>query len=73
MVDGDFLVGELNQGLFLGRTFAYWAELNRKIEGLTAAEVNAAVKRFIDPSKLSKTVAGDLAKKAYGSAGNLDI
>jgi zinc protease len=73
IVDGDFLVGELNQGLFLGRTFAYWAEFNRKIEGLTAAEVNAAVKRFIDPSRFSKAAAGDLTKKAYGSAGNLDI
>jgi zinc protease len=71
--DGDFLVVELNQGLFLGRTLAYWAELNRKIEGLTEAEVNAAVKRFIDPSRFSKSVAGDLAKRADGSVGNFDI
>jgi zinc protease len=71
--EDDFLLGELNQGLFLGRTFAYWADLNRKIEGLTVAEVNAAAKRFIDPSRFSKATAGDLAKKSYGSAGNLDI
>jgi zinc protease len=73
MVEGEFLLGELNQGLFLGRTFAYWAELNRKIEGLTAAEVNAAARRFIDPTRFSKAAAGDLAKKSYGSARNLDI
>jgi zinc protease len=58
----DFVVGELNQGLFLGRTLKYWSDLNAKIEKLTAAQVNATARRFIDPSKLAKVKAGDLAK-----------
>jgi zinc protease len=63
VAEDDFVVTELGQGLFLGRTFAYWDDLNGKIEKLTVADVNAAAKRFIDPGKLSKVEAGDLAKK----------
>ncbi len=62
IAEDDFVVGELNQGLFLGRTFAYWSDLNRKIENLTVADVNAAAKRFVNPEKLSKVRAGDMAK-----------
>ncbi|HEY5284513.1 MAG TPA: insulinase family protein, partial [Polyangia bacterium] len=63
IAEDDFVLGELNQGLFLGRTLAYWTDLNRKIEKLTVADVNATVKQFIDPTKLAKVRAGDLAKK----------
>jgi len=63
IAEDDFVLGELNQGLFLGRTLAYWSDLNSKIEKLTVADVNAAVKKFIDPEKLAKVRAGDLAKK----------
>jgi zinc protease len=63
IAEDDFVMGELNQGLFLGRTLEYWKDLNSKIEKLTVADVNAAVKRFIDPEKLAKVRAGDLAKR----------
>ncbi len=63
IAEDDFVMGELNQGLFLGRTLEYWKDLNSKIEKLTVADVNAAMKRFIDPEKLAKVRAGDLAKK----------
>jgi zinc protease len=63
IAEDDFVLGELNQGLFLGRTLAYWSDLNAKIDKLTVADVNAAVKKFIDPDKLTKVRAGDLAKK----------
>jgi zinc protease len=62
IAEDDFVVGELNQGLFLGRTMAYWSDLNDKIAKLTAAAVNAAAKQFIDPAKLVRVRAGDLAK-----------
>jgi zinc protease len=62
IAEDDFVVGELNQGLYLGRTFAYWGDLNSKIEKLTVADVNAAARKFIDPAKLAKVEAGDLAK-----------
>jgi zinc protease len=62
IANDDFVVGELNQGLFLDRTFAYWKDLNRKIDNLLPEEIDAAAKQFIDPAKLSKVRAGDLAK-----------
>jgi zinc protease len=63
LADDDFVLGELNQGLFVGRTLAYWSDLNRKIAKLTVADVNAAMRQFIDPTKLAKVRAGDQAKK----------
>jgi zinc protease len=54
---------ELNQGLFLGRTLAYWSDLNAKIAKLTVVDVNAAIKKFVDPTKLAEVRAGDLAKR----------
>jgi len=63
IAEDDFVVGELNQGLFLGRTMAYWSDLNGKIAKLTVAEVNAAARELIDPAKLSKVMAGDWAKR----------
>jgi zinc protease len=62
IADDDFVIGELNQGLFLDRTFAYWKDLNAKIDGLTPAAIDTAAKEFIDPAKLSKVRAGDLGK-----------
>jgi zinc protease len=63
IAEDEFVLGELNQGLFLGRTLAYWSDLNAKIDKLTVANVNAAVKLYITPEKLVKVRAGDLAKK----------
>jgi predicted Zn-dependent peptidase len=57
------LPSELNQGLFLGRTLAYWSDLNAKIAKLTVVDVNAAIKKFVDPTKLAEVRAGDLAKR----------
>jgi zinc protease len=63
MADDDFVSGELAQGLFLGRTFAYWRDLNDKIQKLTPAEINAAAQKFIKPDGLVTVRAGDLAKR----------
>jgi len=63
MADDDFVSAELAQGLFLGRTFAFWRELNDKIQKLTPAEIDAAARRFIKPDGLSMVRAGDLAKR----------
>jgi zinc protease len=63
IADDDFVSGELAQGLFLGRTFAYWRELNDKIQKLTPADINAAAQKFIKPDGLVTVRAGDLAKR----------
>jgi len=51
--------------LDLGRTFTtYSLAFEERIKSMTAAEVNAAVRRHIDPAKLTVVVAGDAAKGA---------
>ncbi|WP_128543774.1 M16 family metallopeptidase [Larkinella soli] len=44
------------------RTFAYDAELEKRIAALTPEQVNAAVKKYIDYSRLTMVKAGDFEK-----------
>jgi zinc protease len=55
----------LNSQLFLDRTFAFDADLERKIQAVTVADMNAAWRKYIDPAKISIVKAGDFegAKK----------
>ena len=51
--------------LDLGRTFgSYSLAFDERIKGLTAAEVNAALRRHLDPAKMTVVIAGDAAKGA---------
>ncbi len=61
--DGS-LAGMLTNYLFLNRTLTYDVEFERRLAALTPAELNAAVRRYIDPSKITIVKAGDFAKKA---------
>jgi len=63
LADDDFVLGELNQGLFLDRTFAFWKDLNDKIAKLTVPQVNAVAKKYLLVDKLAKIRAGDLKKR----------
>ena len=47
-----------------GRTFAYDAELEQRIGALTAEQVSAAAKTYLDYSKLTIVKAGDFEKAA---------
>jgi len=53
------LVNRLSLYTFRGRTFAWDLEFEQRIASLTAAEVSAALRRHLDPAKLSLVVAGD--------------
>jgi zinc protease len=57
------LASRLNSYLFVKRTFAWDVEFETKIAALTPAQVNAAVKRHLDPAKLSLVTAGDFKQK----------
>ena len=46
----------------MNRTLAWDAELDKKIAALTPEEIVAAMRRRIDPSKLTIVKAGDFAK-----------
>jgi len=56
------LTSRLGHYLFVKRTFAWDSEFEAKIAALTPQQVNAALRRHIDPARLSVVVAGDLKK-----------
>jgi zinc protease len=56
------LASRIGHYLFVKRTFAWDVEFEAKIAALTAEQVNAALRRHIDPAKLAIVVAGDLKK-----------
>ncbi|MFN2516573.1 MAG: hypothetical protein ABR556_10215, partial [Pyrinomonadaceae bacterium] len=56
------LASRLNSYLFLGRTLLWDADLDTKLRALTPEQINAAMARHIDPSKITIIKAGDFAK-----------
>lgn len=58
------LAGTLVSFLNLGRTFSWTSDLETKVNALTVEQVNAAVKKYITPDKISYFKAGDFAKSA---------
>ena len=62
------LSSRLNNYLYYDRTLAFDADFEKKVEALTAAQVNGAMKKFIDPKKISIVKAGDFDKKVSGDA-----
>jgi zinc protease len=60
------LAAAWNNYLNLNRTFAFSQALDDQIKSLTLAQVNAALKKHIDPAKLSVFIAGDEAKAKGG-------
>ncbi len=52
----------LNSSLHLGRSVLFQAELETKIKALKLEAVNAALGKYLDPSKLVVVKAGDFAK-----------
>ncbi len=59
--DGS-LVGALANYLFINRTLAWDEALDKKVESLTVEEINAAMKKYLNPEKISYFKAGDFAK-----------
>lgn len=60
------LAGRLRGYTFLNRTLAWDADLEKKVEALTPEQVLTALRKHIDPAKISIIKAGDFAKAAKG-------
>jgi zinc protease len=56
-----FLAGQLANESVTRRTLAYNEQLEKWVAALTAAEVNAAMKKYIDPARISMVKGGDFA------------
>lgn len=59
----------LGSYLFIDRTYLWDSELEKKIQALTPAQVQAAMKKHLDPKKMSVFKSGDFAK-ASGKGGS---
>jgi zinc protease len=57
------LASMLAEDLFVGRTMKFHADLEQRIKELTPDAVNAALRKHIDPKRLSVVTAGDFQKK----------
>ena len=53
------LVGNIAHYLFVGRTLAWDAELEKKVMALDAAQIRAALQRHVVPAKFTVVKAGD--------------
>jgi len=53
------LAGAWSGNLYLGRTFEWSKEFEQKVTKLTPAQVSAALRKYIDPAKLTIVKAGD--------------
>jgi zinc protease len=69
--DDGTVAGMLQDQMFFGRTMQFTAELDAKYRALTVEQVNAAIRKHLDPAKLSVFAAGDFAAaaKAVPAAG----
>ena len=52
----------MDRYLFLGRDLTWDAKFEQKVESLTTTEVNAAVHKFLDFSKITAVKAGDFKR-----------
>jgi zinc protease len=60
------LVGMLGSLAYAGRTAAYQAEFEKKIEAVTPSQLTTALRRHVDPSKLVVVIAGDFNAAVAG-------
>ncbi len=66
--EDNALAGTLRNYLFLNRPLAFQENLDKQIAALTADQVNAAMRKYVTPDKISVFKAGDFAKaKAAGA------
>jgi zinc protease len=56
------LVSTLNSYLFINRTLAWAAEFEKQVLALTPEQIHAALRKHLDPHKISIFKAGDFAK-----------
>ena len=64
------LASQLSNGLFLNRKMDWSEMFEKSIAELTAEQVNQAMKKWLDPSKINYVKAGDFAKAKAKAEGN---
>ena len=59
----ESLAHHIADNLYHGRTMAYSGEIDKRIAALTPEQVQAAFRKYIDPTKFVTVAAGDFTKK----------
>ena len=65
----ETVAGRLANNLYLGRRYAWDADFEARIAALTPLQIQNALKRHLDPLKLSIVKAGDFTRVAEGRVG----
>lgn len=63
--DGE-LAGQLRQYAYLNRSLSWDADFEKKVEALTAEQITTALRKYIDPAKITIIKAGDFSKATKG-------
>ena len=58
----DGLVNFLSTALSLDKTFVWHVDIDRQAAALTAARINAVMRKYLKPERMNVVRAGDLAK-----------
>lgn len=61
--ENNYLVSMLNNYMFDGKDLNYYTDMEEKAKSLKLAQINAALKKYIDPDKMILIYAGDFKKK----------
>ena len=56
------LLGQISSNAYWGRTMQWTADMEKKVAALTAAQINAALKKYLDPAQISIIRVGDFKK-----------
>jgi zinc protease len=62
------LAAKLQHYQFIGRTFAWDGEFEKKVQALTGEQIRAALAKYVDPAKFVVMKAGDFAGAAKSGA-----
>jgi zinc protease len=66
LADDQFIASRMNDDAVLGRTFDALAEWEAKIQAVTVDAVNAAIKKYLDPTNVAVFKAGDFGAASPG-------
>ena len=67
--DDQNLIYQLNNNLWLNRTFSFQAQQDKIIENLSVAQVNEALRKYVQPEKFVVVKAGDFDKTTTSGSG----
>jgi len=62
------LARTLATDLYIQRTLSWDAAMEKKVEALTAEQILAAMRKYLDPARMTIVKAGDFAKPAPAAA-----